>query len=73
MESVFRRSTFLTAVGICIAVVTLLAGVGGVRGQGGVTFGIRPAETGEQGNHRNADAHSGEEGGPPENGFHGRC
>ena len=44
MESVFRRSTFLTAVGICIAVVTLLAGVGGVRGQGGATFGIRPAD-----------------------------
>jgi len=43
-ESVFRRSVFLAAAGIGIAVVTLLAGVGGVRGQGGVTFGIRPAD-----------------------------
>ena len=44
MESVFRRSVFLAAAGVGIAVVTLLAGVGGVRGQGGVTFGIRPAD-----------------------------
>ena len=44
MESVFRRSVFLAAAGIGIAVVTLLAGVGGVRGQGGATFGIRPAD-----------------------------
>ena len=43
-ESVFRRSVFLAAAGIGIAVVTLLAGVGGVRGQGGATFGIRPAD-----------------------------
>ena len=42
--SVSRRSAILTAAGICIAVVTLLTGVGGARGQGGATFGIRPAD-----------------------------
>lgn len=41
--SAFRQSILLTAAGICFAVVALLTGAGKVWGQGGVTFGIRPA------------------------------
>lgn len=43
-RSGFRRGVILAAAGACLAMATLLTGWGPARGQGGPTFGVRPAD-----------------------------